>query len=333
MRFGEIQSQATLVARAKQSTREYFMTGAAMPVVLQRSPSTFPVLQNTDKAHSFDSHTGRRSVTPLEYASAITALRPTAASCLADEVPFSMGSKRQNKAVSRTLSWLDTCLATVPTVPASGDAESAGSSIALFATAMGGADPALRRVSAVETAKRPIAGVWVGGIGLGESPEDRIAAVIETLQALPPTLARLAACGDGPLDILHLVDAGVDAVDSDFPKVLSQFGYAACFLTDASSSPVDGCSGADRSKLCVRDKAFCLDARPLVPGCTCYTCTHHSRAYLHHLLNVHEMLAPTLLQCHNTHHFLRFFDAIRAAIAEDRFPEYKRWFADVNSLA
>lgn len=46
----------------------------------------------------------------------------------------------------------------------------------------------------------------------------------------------------------------------------------------------------------VADIGFTLDAKPLVPGCDCYTCREHSRAYIHHLWNVHEMNAEILLQ-------------------------------------
>jgi queuine tRNA-ribosyltransferase accessory subunit len=38
------------------------------------------------------------------------------------------------------------------------------------------------------------------------------------------------------------------------------------------------------------------DMSGLVPGCECFTCTHHHRAYIHHLLKCHEMTAWVLLQ-------------------------------------
>ena len=31
-------------------------------------------------------------------------------------------------------------------------------------------------------------------------------------------------------------------------------------------------------------------------GCQCFTCRHHSRAYIHHLLQAHEMAARVLLE-------------------------------------
>ncbi len=211
--------------------------------------------------------------------------------------------------------------------------------------------------------------MWIGGLGLGESPSERTEAVEASLGALPPALLRLAACGDGPLAMLRLVLAGVDVVDSDYPHLLTQFGYVACFAiepSDVRAAPAGGAAGAaagasvgaagvdrgagaaagaavapgtapvtlcgDATKFNARDRGMALDPAPLVPGCTCYACRTHSRAYVHHLLNVHEMLAPTLLQCHNTHHFLRLFQRVRAEVAADTLPAYLRWFADVNGI-
>lgn len=38
------------------------------------------------------------------------------------------------------------------------------------------------------------------------------------------------------------------------------------------------------------------DTSRLVDSCNCFTCQNHTRAYLNHLLNVHEMLAQILLE-------------------------------------
>jgi tRNA-guanine family transglycosylase len=58
-----------------------------------------------------------------------------------------------------------------------------------------------------------------------------------------------------------------------------------------------------------------LDKRPILPGCPCYTCQNHNRAYIHHLLQCHEMLASVLLETHNLHRALLFFAALRDSIA------------------
>ena len=105
----------------------------------------------------------------------------------------------------------------------------------------------------------------------------------------------------------------------------------------ADSTPAPGAGAlptlcGDGTKFNVRDRAFSRDPRPLVPGCTCYTCRNHNRAYVHHLLNVHEMLGPTLLQVHNTHHYLRLFARVRDAVAEDTLPAFVDWFVKTNAL-
>jgi queuine tRNA-ribosyltransferase subunit QTRTD1 len=43
------------------------------------------------------------------------------------------------------------------------------------------------------------------------------------------------------------------------------------------------------------DDNFCDDIRPLLAECQCYSCQNHTRAYVHHLLKTHEMLATVLL--------------------------------------
>ena len=59
---------------------------------------------------------------------------------------------------------------------------------------------------------------------------------------------------------------------------------------------------------------FRADNDPLVLGCHCYACRHHTRAYIHHLLEEHEMSAQVLLEMHNTWQLQCFLDEIRAAV-------------------
>ena len=70
-----------------------------------------------------------------------------------------------------------------------------------------------------------------------------------------------------------------------------------------------------------------LDKRALVPGCACFACKNHTRAYMHHLLHANEMLAFVLLETHNTHWWLDFFEGLREAVVAGRAAEYGEWFA------
>ncbi|KNC75923.1 hypothetical protein SARC_11563 [Sphaeroforma arctica JP610] len=80
--------------------------------------------------------------------------------------------------------------------------------------------------------------------------------------------------------------------------------------------------GTDRTRpLSLYDSVFSNDHTPLLPGCKCFACQHHTRSYLHHLLLTHEMLAQVLLMMHNMHHYWVFFESIRASITDSTFEQ------------
>ena len=65
------------------------------------------------------------------------------------------------------------------------------------------------------------------------------------------------------------------------------------------------------------------DPAPLESDCGCYGCRNFSRAYLHHLFGVDEMLGPILLSQHNIAFYLRLMAQAREAIAAGRFAEFR----------
>ena len=72
------------------------------------------------------------------------------------------------------------------------------------------------------------------------------------------------------------------------------------------------------------------DCLPLSPNCGCWTCKRpHSRAYIHHLLTVNDMLAYVLLMYHNSFQFQSFVDEIRNSLKGGSFDDLARAFDDV----
>ena len=65
---------------------------------------------------------------------------------------------------------------------------------------------------------------------------------------------------------------------------------------------------------------------PLEDGCDCYTCTHYTRAYLHHLFKAKEMLANTLATIHNERFTVRLVDDIRTSLIAGDFDAHKQEF-------
>ena len=61
------------------------------------------------------------------------------------------------------------------------------------------------------------------------------------------------------------------------------------------------------------------DLRPLDESCDCYCCRNFSRAYLHHLQKVNEILGARLNTIHNLHYYLNLMKEIREALDQGNF--------------
>ncbi|KAK6246663.1 hypothetical protein QUC31_001292 [Theobroma cacao] len=278
-----------------------------------------PEANGTNKlGASFETPCGRLLIKPVEYMEMISSMKPELWATLADEVPAWVSDKRNKTSVDRTIKWLDECIVSSP----------AGG--AVFGAIVGGSSLEERQRCAQEVARRNVSGYWVGGFGLGESMNERPALLNAVIETLPEEKPRFI-CGLGlPEEILQGVAAGVDLFESTYIYHLTLGGFALTFPLDSmeinASNLASSDVGSDLRKINLRATVFRKDTTPIIEGCTCYTCQNHTRAYINHLLNVHEMLAQILLEIHNTHHFLGFFRSIREAIKAGRFEEFRKKF-------
>lgn len=147
--------------------------------------------------------------------------------------------------------------------------------------------------------------------------------------ALTP-LARLSVDSPAtPHDVLQQVALGIDAFILPFINATSDAGVAMTFTFPAPENNSDATGGGTNLLPLgtdLTDPENTTSLTPLSPSCTCYACTHHHRAYLHHLLNAREMLAWTLLQVHNHHSLTNFFAGVRASLAAGTFEDDRRAF-------
>lgn len=247
------------------------------------------------------------------------AFHPNAFGSLSDEIPAFSSMSRASKSITRSLNWLDGC---IELHAKEGAYPVQGQKPLLFATVQGGVHEKLRRLCATEMGKRDVDGFVLGGFCCGESPEERRHMVQVVLECLPQDKPRMLSGLLGPVEILDMILLGVDLLDSPYPYRLTRLGNASVYDVDISLPPRNL-----GNKLNLRDKQNERDDRVLLQGCTCYTCTNHHRAYIHHLLNVHEMLADTLLMIHNLHHHLLFFDYIRKHTAAGSLDTFREEFA------
>jgi queuine tRNA-ribosyltransferase len=205
-------------------------------------------------------------------------------------------------ACRRTHDWLERCVA------AHRRADQA-----LFGIIQGGCFPHLRRESAAVVAAHDLPGVAVGGVSVGEPPE-QIHRILRLLGPLLPESKPRYLMGVGSLPEMALAVAqGFDLFDCVLPTRLGRHGTALV--------------GGERWNL--RNARFRRDPTPLDERCPCLACRRHSRAYLHHLIRSGEMLGRTLLSLHNLTTTLRFTTAMARAIREGCFAEdFAPWRPD-----
>jgi queuine tRNA-ribosyltransferase len=59
-------------------------------------------------------------------------------------------------------------------------------------------------------------------------------------------------------------------------------------------------------------------------SCSCYTCRNFTRAYLHHLFKVGEILGATLATAHNLTWFADFMAQMRQSIVDGTFAAFRQ---------
>jgi queuine tRNA-ribosyltransferase len=179
---------------------------------------------------------------------------------------------------------------------------------ALFGIVQGGDDPRLRSESARALVDIGFHGYAIGGLAVGEPQEVMLRIVAETAPALPAERPRYLMGVGTPEDILEAVARGIDMFDCVLPTRNGRHGLAF----------------SRYGAINLKNARHAEDARPLDAGSACPAARDYSRAYLHHLTKANEMLGAMLLSAVNLHYYQELMQGIRAAIAGDRFDDFRR---------
>ncbi|MDH5505538.1 MAG: tRNA guanosine(34) transglycosylase Tgt [Acidimicrobiia bacterium] len=193
----------------------------------------------------------------------------------------------------------------------------------LFGIVQGGTDVDLRAESARRTAELGFPGFGIGGLSVGEPPEERNEALAAAVAELPGDKPRYVMGLGDTEGILEAIARGADMFDCVLPTRLARHGKA---LTR------DGDFNIKRAE-------FARANEPIDAGCGCFTCQTYSRAYLRHLVMTGELTAHRLLSIHNLTFTLDVVADARASIAAGTFDKFRldhltrRGFEDVDGTA
>ena len=131
-----------------------------------------------------------------------------------------------------------------------------------------------------------------------------------TARRLPPERPRYLMGVGTPEDLVECVAAGIDMFDCVIPTRNARNGQL--FTSEG--------------RINIKNARYAEDDRPLDSSCGCYTCRHHSRAYLRHLHMAGEITSSTLNTLHNLSFYLDTMRRIMDAIAFRTFEKFRQEF-------
>ena len=227
-----------------------------------------------------------------------------------DELTTLMNTRAyQEASVERTHRWAVRCLAEHRRLTAE---RSAKPYQALFGVIQGAQYEDLRRRAARDLAALEVDGQAFDGFGLGGALEkENLGTIIGWMvDELPDDKPRHLLGISEPDDLFAAVERGADTFDCVNPSRVAR---------NAAVYTADGRYNVNTAR---HRRSF----EPLEEGCDCYTCTHYTRAYLHHLFKGKEMLSATLATIHNERFTVRLVDRMRAALKSGDFHAFRDEF-------
>jgi queuine tRNA-ribosyltransferase len=203
-----------------------------------------------------------------------------------------------DRAMRLSLAWAERCKRAFESVPPGP---------ALFGIVQGGDDSVLRAQSAGALANVGFDGYAIGGLAVGEPQNVMLRVVEDTTPLLPADRPRYLMGVGTPRDLLEAVARGIDMFDCVLP---TRNGRHGAVFTRRGPVNLDNARHRD-------------DPRPLDEQSPYETTRTYSRAYLHHLVRVNEMLGPMLLSAINLAYYQELMAGMRDSIASGRFAEFR----------
>jgi len=191
----------------------------------------------------------------------------------------------------------------------------AGNPNALYGIVQGGMYEDLRDESARELIGMDFDGYAIGGLSVGEPKDDMARILAHTAPQLPAGKPRYLMGVGTPSDLVFAVGQGIDQFDCVLPTRNARHGILF----------------TRRGEMRIRNARWKTDTAPIDDECDCHTCTHFSRAYVHHLIRANEILGARLATIHNLHYYHRLMAGMRAAIETHRFADFAAQFHEMQT--
>jgi len=209
-----------------------------------------------------------------------------------DELPpYHMDKKKLKKSLDRTHRWEKRSLEEHLKNPAGQ---------AIYAIIHGGIDKELRKESCDVLSDLAFDGYAIGG-SVGKNLKEMIEMLTFATSHLPKDKPN-HLLGIGDLTSLeNAIPLGIDTFDSSYPTKAARHGI---FFTKEK-----------KIKISTSENKYLFT--PVEKDCSCFTCKHYHRAFLHHLFKAKELSYFTLATIHNLHFMVQLMKDYRKKIEMD----------------
>jgi len=187
---------------------------------------------------------------------------------------------------------------------------------ALFGIIQGGEFQSLREKSCQFIIDADLDGIAIGGESIGFNMQ-KTAGIINWIRPMLPENKIRYTMGVGlhPQDLIDVVKLGIDIFDCVGPTRNARHGA----LYHGFAEPFEdwltfNFHGEAKGQLLIKKTIYAKDDRPILPGCDCHTCRHHSRAYLHYLFKIKSSAYHNLACIHNIHVMQKVCEVMRDTI-------------------
>lgn len=196
-----------------------------------------------------------------------------------------------------------------------------GNEQALFGIIQGGIFKDLRRESADFVSSMNTQGLAIGGETIGFDMNMTVDVIRWIRDYLPENKPRYTmGVGMSPQDLLDVVAEGIDMFDCVAPTRNARHGALYCGKLVQEGHWLRFVSEYENERIQIKKSCFANDLTPIMPDCSCYTCTHYSRAALHHLIKQKANVFTALASIHNVHVLHDVCTKMRDMISSNQHP-------------
>lgn len=173
---------------------------------------------------------------------------------------------------------------------------------ALFGIIQGSHFRDLREASAEFVTSLDLDGIAIGGETIGYDMQ-KTQEILSWVQPFLPKHKTRYTMGVGlsPQDLIDVVQYGIDIFDCVAPTRNARHGSLYHGHVVEENHWLRFHSEFENARLQIKKSIYAKDDDPILENCTCYTCQHHSRGYLHYLFKTKSLAFSHLACIHNIH--------------------------------